>query len=101
MPHLYESHLGGLYTADEQIELDYLYCETCGDNDWEIGYYEDLSDLWQLVKNETSIFGTGGYALAHIVTFFCDKPREELEEMDDLELLALIEEAVRREDNYE
>lgn len=101
MSYLYESHLGGLYTSDEQIDFDDLYCEECGGSDWEVGEYEDLRDLWGLVKGEASIFGTGGYALSHIATFFCDKPQEELEEMDDLELLALIEEAVRREDNYE
>lgn len=98
MPYLYDSHLGGIYSTDELLDIDNLYCDECGDSDWEIGYYEDLSDLWQLVKDGTSIFGTGGYALSHITTFFCDKPREELEEMTDLELLALIEKAINNEE---
>lgn len=94
MPYIYESHLGGLYESDEQLEYEELYCEECGDSDWELGYYEDLSDLWSLLKNETSIFGCGGYRLSIIAGFFCGKPQEELEDLDDLELLAIIAEAI-------
>lgn len=50
MPYIYESHLGGLYESDEQLEYEELYCEECGDSDWELGYYEDLSDLWSLIE---------------------------------------------------
>lgn len=94
MSYLYESHLGNLYTSEEQIDPEELYCEECCDYDWELGHYDDLNELWCLVKNETSIFGCGGYQLAHVARFFCGKSREELEEMDDLELLALIAEAL-------
>lgn len=47
-----------------------------------------------LLKNETSIFGCGGYRLSIIAGFFCGKPQEELENLDDLELLAIIAEAI-------
>ena len=37
----YISHLGGnLFTSDEPLDLDDLYCETCGDYDTELGYFE-------------------------------------------------------------
>lgn len=94
MPYVYESHLGGLYESDEQLDNNELYCEECGDSDWKLGYYEDLGDLWSLLKNETSIFGCGGYQLSHIARFFCGKPIKELEKLDDLELLAIIAEAI-------
>ena len=31
--HIYESHLGGFYTSDEEISHDNLYCDSCGDSD--------------------------------------------------------------------
>lgn len=34
MIYIYESHLGGLYISDEELSLDEMYCETCGDYDY-------------------------------------------------------------------
>lgn len=31
--YLYESHLGGYYTSEDEIPYEDLYCETCGDSD--------------------------------------------------------------------
>ena len=36
----YEGHLGGLYTSDDVLDYEDLYCEECGDSDWLIGYAE-------------------------------------------------------------
>lgn len=36
--YIYESHMGGLYTSDEPLDYEYLYCEECGDSDSLIGY---------------------------------------------------------------
>lgn len=33
MTYVYESHLGGLYTSDYELDYDDLYCEQCGDSD--------------------------------------------------------------------
>ena len=38
--YVYESHLGGLYTSDDYIPFDELYCEQCGDSDYEIGSFD-------------------------------------------------------------
>jgi hypothetical protein len=31
--YVYEGHLGGFYTSDEELEHDVLYCDSCGDSD--------------------------------------------------------------------
>lgn len=31
--YLYENHLGVIYTSDEVIDEEELYCEVCGDSD--------------------------------------------------------------------
>lgn len=37
----YISHMGsGLYSSDEYLSYDDLYCETCGDSDTYLGYFE-------------------------------------------------------------
>ena len=41
MPYYYENHLGGgYYSSEEELDYEDLYCETCGDSDWPLGYYE-------------------------------------------------------------
>ena len=50
--YIYESHLGGLYTSDEALDYDYLYCEECGDSDTEVGYFQDddFEGIWDTIK---------------------------------------------------
>ena len=36
----YENHMGGWYASEIHYDYDDLYCETCGDGDSYIGYYE-------------------------------------------------------------
>lgn len=43
--YVYENHLGGLYTSDDYIPFDELYCEQCGDSDWEIGAFDTFEDF--------------------------------------------------------
>lgn len=99
MSYLYEGHLGSLYMTDEQLDMEELYCEECGDYDWELGEYETLQGLWDilLLGSKVSIFDSGGFALYYIATLFCNKPQEELKKLDDLELLRLIKEAIDTE----
>lgn len=54
--YIYESHMGGLYTLDEQADFDFLYCEECGDSDWEIGYAETREEAWALLESYTDTF---------------------------------------------
>lgn len=50
MKYLYDNHLGGLYTSDEELDYDCLYCDTCGDSDVLIGSFSTIQDFWNLIK---------------------------------------------------
>lgn len=54
--YIYESHMGGLYCTDYNQNYEDLYCEECGDSDWEVGYAETLEDAWNLLKDKTATF---------------------------------------------
>jgi len=41
----YESHLGGIYTAEEALDYEDLYCEECGDSDTVLGYFESFREF--------------------------------------------------------
>lgn len=50
--YLYENHLGGLYTSDELLDEESLYCETCGDSDMYIGRVKEedsIADVYKLI----------------------------------------------------
>lgn len=42
--YIYELHMGGLYATELQRPRESLYCETCGDSDWELGYCENRAE---------------------------------------------------------
>lgn len=42
--------MGGLYTLDWQQDFGDLYCEECGDSDWEIGKAETRVEAKKLLK---------------------------------------------------
>lgn len=64
--YLYESHQGGIYTDENALPFDELYCETCGDADTCLGTYNNLEEFWNLIKDECSIDGSGGWSLQYI-----------------------------------
>lgn len=97
MPFLYDCHTGGFYSEDDMLGIDELLCETCGDSDWEIGYYENTLELWELLKDRTSIFGTGGYPLDLVCSFITGTDKVELEGTSDIELLQRIQTAIATE----
>jgi hypothetical protein len=62
--YVYESHLGGIYASEEPINFDELYCETCGDYDWEIGNFDSAVELLKyMADNIDANDGHGGYCL--------------------------------------
>ena len=67
--YIYESHMGGLYTSDEPLDYEDLYCEECGDSDWLIGYAETKEEAWNLFTDETDIDGSGGWDYGYIQEF--------------------------------
>lgn len=44
---VYDLHMGGLAAYSYPIPDEDLYCEQCGDSDWELGEFETLTDFLQ------------------------------------------------------
>lgn len=45
MPYFYRGHLSGnIYSSDEMLDYEDLYCETCGDSDTFLGYYDSYEE---------------------------------------------------------
>lgn len=66
--YVYESHIGGYYPSDILIVSGLLYCESCGDSDWCLGWYDTLKEF--LESNADNIDagdGWGGYVLESVI----------------------------------
>lgn len=50
--YLYESHLGGCYSSENEYDYEDLYCEDCGDSDWLLGTFTDEKSLRKLLKEQ-------------------------------------------------
>lgn len=62
--YVYESHVGFLYTSDDSIPFDELYCEQCGDSDQEIGAFDTFKDFLRYYADNIYVDdGDGGYYL--------------------------------------
>lgn len=66
MKYLYNGHMGSMYTSDDLLARESLYCEQCGDSDYLIGSFETIADFWNLIKDECDIDGNGGWALQYV-----------------------------------
>lgn len=73
MKYIYDSHLGGIYVSDEELDYKVRYCEQCRDSDQLLGTFETLSDFWNVIKDDCSINGSGGYSLQHVFPIICDE----------------------------
>lgn len=67
--YIYQGHLGSLYTSDEYLDYDDLYCEQCGDSDWLIGCATTRAEAWELLKDDTNINGSGGWDYDYVQEF--------------------------------
>lgn len=73
--YVYENHLSGnLYTSECPLDYEDLYCEQCGDSDWEFGRYDidSIDELQEDMRNR-------GYNEEYIQEFI-DGFKKELEE---------------------
>lgn len=67
--YVYESHLGGLYTSDDYIPYDELYCEQCGDNDYEIGSFDTFEEFLRYYADNIYLDPwDGGYGLDLVIS---------------------------------
>ena len=48
--YLFESHMGGYFWADEEIEPQNLYCDEWGDSDWFVGEANTKEEAEKLAK---------------------------------------------------
>ena len=67
--YIYEGHMGSLYTSDELLDYNDLYCEQCGDSDNLIGYADTKEEAWALLKDDTDINGSGGWNYDYVRNF--------------------------------
>ena len=67
--YIYEGHMGSLYTSDELLDYNDLYCEQCGDSDNLIGYADTKEEAWALLKDDTDINGSGGWDYNYVKNF--------------------------------
>ena len=66
--YVYEGHLGGFYTSDVLIDSDELYCEECGDYDYELGHYATFRKFLEVYANDIDADdGWGGYTLDSVI----------------------------------
>lgn len=54
--YIYEGHMGHLYTSNEELDYEDLYCEQCGDHDWLIGQANTREEAWNLLKEDVDTF---------------------------------------------
>jgi hypothetical protein len=40
----YAGHLGGMYSSDYELSDEETYCETCGDGDVLVGYFDTMEE---------------------------------------------------------
>ena len=67
--YVYESHLGGLYTSDDYIPSDELYCEQCGDSDYEIGQFDTFEEFLRYYADNIYVDpGDGGYGIDLVIS---------------------------------
>ena len=78
--YIYEGHMGGLYSSDELLDYEDLYCETCGDSDTYIGYAETKEEAWNLLKDDVDIDGSGGWDYEYVKGFIKANFEEDLDE---------------------
>jgi hypothetical protein len=70
--------MGGVYSSDELLDYENLYCETCGDSDIYLGKAETFSEGWKIISDSlcgVDVHGSGGFALPYVFTFLMSEFR--------------------------
>lgn len=91
---VYELHMGGLAAYSYPIPDEDLYCEQCGDSDWELGEFETLPDFLRYYADNIYVDdGDGGYPLGYVL----DDVAESFNDSMTLDEAADIVRSARRE----
>lgn len=67
--YVYEGHLGNLFTSEEPLDFEDLYCEECGDSDTFLGQASTREEAWDLLKDDVDIDGSGGWDKDYVQDF--------------------------------
>ena len=54
--HVYESHMGGYFTTEEELTTEQEYCDQCGDNDWYLGAVDTQEEAAQLYEKHIDYY---------------------------------------------
>lgn len=113
MPYIYESHLGGLFISDEELDFEQCYCEECGDSDNDLGFANTYTEAWDILKEETNTFDasvceicphnedydycdneclsymhSGGYNYSYVSKFICESFKNNISDKNIYYVLA-------------
>lgn len=90
---IYEGHMGGLYCTDYRQNFEDLYCEQCGDSDWELGSAKTLAEAWNLLKDKTDTFNESKCSTcSHNGDYdYCDEQCEEYQHSGGYSLPYIME----------
>lgn len=81
--YIYEGHMGSLYTSNTYLDYEDLYCEQCGDSDYCIGNADTGESAWNLLKYDTDINGSGGWAYDYVREFILENWDFDIDERED------------------
>lgn len=85
---VYEGHLGSLYATYNQQDFDDLYCDECGDYDWEVGGFETPEEFLSSYANEIGTDkNSGGWYLEYVMENVLDYFDEEISMEKALEIV--------------
>ena len=82
MFYVYESHQGGFYTSECRLEHEFLYCEECGDVDWEYGPFDSWVEFIEDFADEICIDqwegGYGADVFVELIDFLTEEQIREI-----------------------
>lgn len=70
MIYIYESHLGGHFISDRELDIEETFCETCGDCDFLGCAAEDWMEVGNYLRSILDVFGLGGYDMEYCIHLF-------------------------------
>lgn len=78
--YLYESHMGGYYTTDE--ELEDTYCEECGDSDTCLGIINNAEEMIDAIMEHDEEVVPSAYTLQQTLEQFPDQAQSIMREAE-------------------
>ena len=71
--YIYEGHMGGFYSSEEELDYDELYCESCGDSDTPLGWFDTKDELREVLYD----YYDCNYEYSEVANFMTKEEYEE------------------------